>query len=1121
MLVKDPQPSGKPAVPADGPVSARGGIPGVAGASAPQPRQKQRTVRFRLTLLVLACVLPVFVIAGLLISYAYHQKQHLIERQVLETTRALSMVVDQHFAAIQAAATALATSPALASGDFATFYKQVKQVQQDNPGWGDVNLADSTGQQYINSYVPFGSPLPKRHVSDVMRRVFEGKPGIANLFKGALTGRNVFAVETPVFINGQVKYDLVFAVPAELLTTMLSRQLIPPDWSAAIWDANETVVTRNRFPERYVGHPGNPVMVKRMAEGVFEGTIEGSGQEGPALFMAFSRSTTTGWAVTIGVPKAVLLADVQQWLWWTVGGGLLLSSLGIALALFLARQITGSIHALVGPALALGSGEPVNIGPLDLAEANELGHSLIRTSHLLQQRTAEREELLQALQRQAELQRISFDAIIVWRLGAGVPSEPASGSPGQGIESWNVGAEQLYGYSESEALGRVTHELLQSVHPKPWPEIELELRANGFWEGEIRHRTKDGREIIVWARKRLLRGDDGVERVLEANRDITAHRQAEQRVAHLASFPELNPNPIFEAGPDGKISYANPAARKLFPHLFEDGASHPLLTELASVIAEFTTHPEQVIVREVEADGRTFLQTIHCRPELRRVRAYFTDITDRKRAEAQLWETNERLRLFIEYAPVALAMFDREMRYLHVSRHWCTAYNLGDRDLRGLSHYEVFPEISDEWKQAHRRALAGEVLRSQGDRFQRADGSMQWVRWEIRPWHDATGAVGGIVIFSEDITESKRAEEALRQSEERWATTLRSIGDAVISTCAQGKVIFMNDVAQALTGWTLAEAQGKHLETVFNIVNEVTREKPENPVDKVRRLGQIVGLANHTALISRNGTEYPIEDSAAPIRDQDGTTTGVVLVFHDVTDKRKAEQALRQSDRLATAGRLAATLAHEIHNPLDTVGNLLFLINQVPELETARQYAAMASDEVARVTQMTRHMLAFQRESSKPVAVNISEVIDGAIALFDRKIQSANLHVQKQVCFEQTFLGLTSEIRQVLVNLIGNAIEAVGQDGKISLRAHGCHNWHSGQRGLRVTVADNGPGIPAAIRGRIFEPFFTTKGEAGTGLGLWITSGIIEKCGGTLRLRSVTRPGRSGTSFSVFLPIED
>ena len=482
-------------------------------------------------------------------------------------------------------------------------------------------------------------------------------------------------------------------------------------------------------------------------------------------------------------------------------------------------------------------------------------------------------------------------------------------------------------------------------------------------------------------------------------------------------------------------------------------------------------------------------------------------------------EAQERLRLFIEYAPVSLAMFDRDMRYVHVSRHWRTGYNLGDRPLHGVSHYEVFPEISEGWKQAHRRGLAGEVLRSEGDRFERTDGSVQWVRWEIRPWYDAAGAVAGILIFSEDITERKQAEEALRQSEERWATTLHSIGDAVISTCAQGKIIFMNRVAEKLTGWPFTEAQGRDLEEVFNIVNEVTRNKPESPVAKVIRLGQVAGPVNHTALISRNGTERPIDDTGAPIRDRDGQVTGVVLVFHDISEQRRAEKAVRDSERLAMTGRMASTLAHEIHNPLDTVGNLLFLIGHDPEVpETVRPHVALASEELARVTQMTRHMLSFQREAKNPVPIKIRHVLNNVIALYAGKIESAGIQVQTEVEFEGELIGLPGELRQVFANLLGNAMEAIGKNGKIRLHAYAGREWRQGRRGLRVTVADNGQGIPAEVRDKIFDPFFTTKGEAGTGLGLWITAGIIENNDGILRLRTVTRDGRSGTCFSVFFP---
>jgi PAS domain S-box-containing protein len=498
-----------------------------------------------------------------------------------------------------------------------------------------------------------------------------------------------------------------------------------------------------------------------------------------------------------------------------------------------------------------------------------------------------------------------------------------------------------------------------------------------------------------------------------------------------------------------------------------------------------------------------------------------TDISAQKRAEEALQESEERLQLFIEHAPAALAMFDTEMRYLSVSRRWLADYGLGDRDVRGVPHYEIFPEVSEQWRAIHRLGLSGEVLRSEADLFERADGSAQWIRREIRPWYDKKGEVGGIVIFAEEITARKRAEEAQRKSEERWATTLQSIGDAVISTDATGHIEFMNEVAERLTGWPLAEAKGTELSAVFNIVQETTRIRPEDPVSKVIRLGKVVGLANHTALIRRDGTEIPIDDSGAPIRNREGQIEGVVLVFHDVSEQRKVEKALRNSDRLATTGRLAATIAHEIHNPLDAVGNLLFILGQDAPDAITREYVAMASQELSRVTQLTQQMLTFQREAAKPVPVKIGEILDSVLALFERKIQSAGVTLNRQVKFDGNILGLPGELRQMFANLVGNAIEAVGpRHGTIWLRAYESRDWRGERRGLRVVVADDGPGIPADIRASIFEPFFTTKGENGTGLGLWITSAILRKYEGTLRLRTSTRGPGSGTCFSVFFPFE-
>jgi PAS domain S-box-containing protein len=161
------------------------------------------------------------------------------------------------------------------------------------------------------------------------------------------------------------------------------------------------------------------------------------------------------------------------------------------------------------------------------------------------------------------------------------------------------------------------------------------------------------------------------------------------------------------------------------------------------------------------------------------------DVTERKQAEEALQATEERLRLFIEHAPASLAMFDREMRYLSVSHRWLSDFGLGERDLRGLSHYEVFPEIAESWKAIHRRALAGEVVRNDSDRFDRLDGSGQWLRWEVRPWHDTAGLVGGIVVFSEDITERKQAEEEILRLHEELLRHAADLEQHVLDRTAQ------------------------------------------------------------------------------------------------------------------------------------------------------------------------------------------------------------------------------------------------------------------------------------------------------------------------------------------------
>jgi PAS domain S-box-containing protein len=367
----------------------------------------------------------------------------------------------------------------------------------------------------------------------------------------------------------------------------------------------------------------------------------------------------------------------------------------------------------------------------------------------------------------------------------------------------------------------------------------------------------------------------------------------------------------------------------------------------------------------------------------------------------------------------------------------------------------------------------------------------------------------------------RRAEE-LFQSEQQLRTTLDSIGDGVITCDANGRVQMMNPVARELTGWSLAEARGELLEKVFHIANENTREPVETPVAKVKRLNRIVGMANHTVLIRKDGTELKIADSGAPIRDKRGEIIGIVLVFRDITIERKTQDALIANEKLAVAGRLAATIAHEIHNPLDSVSNLLYLMRNGASPEESNQFMNMAEQELTRVTQISRAMLGLYRESKAPVVVDLKEMLQEILLLLERRLADLGVTISIDLPKPVSVAAFPAELRQVFTNLVTNAAEAAtpGGEVKISIVPQAAGINGAGQKmqpGATVIIADNGPGIPEDVRPHLFQPFFTTKGEHGTGLGLWVSRGIINKHGGMISLESDISEAAHGTVVSVFL----
>jgi len=366
----------------------------------------------------------------------------------------------------------------------------------------------------------------------------------------------------------------------------------------------------------------------------------------------------------------------------------------------------------------------------------------------------------------------------------------------------------------------------------------------------------------------------------------------------------------------------------------------------------------------------------------------------------------------------------------------------------------------------------------------------------------------------------RRTLKSLFEEKERAQVTLRSIGDGVITTDTEGKVVLINAIAERLTGWTQREAEGKPLAEVFYIINERTRERCENPVDKVLREGKIVDLANHTALIARDGAERIIADSGAPIRDESGNIIGVVLVFRDATEKQKLEEEILKAGKLESVGILAGGIAHDFNNILTAItGNISLAMRDIKPSDAIFRRLVDAESACLRAKELTYQLLTFSKGGA-PVkkTVSVSEIIEDSA-----RLALAGSNVRCKISVPDDLLPADvdeGQISQVINNLLINAVEAMPGGGVITVRAE---NLTAGKgdalplaygKYLKISIQDQGTGIlPGHLR-KIFDPYFTTK-QKGSGLGLAICYSIVKKHDGHISVESVLG---SGTTFSIYLP---
>lgn len=377
--------------------------------------------------------------------------------------------------------------------------------------------------------------------------------------------------------------------------------------------------------------------------------------------------------------------------------------------------------------------------------------------------------------------------------------------------------------------------------------------------------------------------------------------------------------------------------------------------------------------------------------------------------------------------------------------------------------------------------------------------------------------------FQATLTALRRHAQATYESEQRLRAILVSLGEAVVVCDLQGTIELMNPAAEQLSEWSQAEAGGASFDTVFPLQLSETRSPAESPLSLVRRQLRPVTGTEALVLTRRDGTEVTVDQSGAPVHERSGELSGVVLVLRDVTQQRRTQAALIASEKLAVTGRLAATIAHEIHNPLDSVANLLYLMKTGTSPAENEAFLDTARAELDRATQISRSLLGMYRESRTPVALDVSSLLESVLLLLQHRFAQTAIHVETHLLSPAMVTGFPVELRQVFTNLLANAAEASPLNGKITITVVSSTSPQDGTSGIErpgvlVTIKDQGAGISEDIRDQLFQPFFSTKGEAGTGLGLWVSKGIVQKHDGTIQLVSQTDPQNHGTEISVFLP---
>lgn len=388
------------------------------------------------------------------------------------------------------------------------------------------------------------------------------------------------------------------------------------------------------------------------------------------------------------------------------------------------------------------------------------------------------------------------------------------------------------------------------------------------------------------------------------------------------------------------------------------------------------------------------------------------------------------------------------------------------------------------------------------------DGHRLEVSLTISPVRDNEGRIIGASKIAHDISDRKRAEEARF----RLSAIVESSDDAIVSKNLDGIVTSWNQAACRMFEYSAEEMIGQ---PILRIIPDELHAEERDILSKLRKGERLAHY--ETTRVTKSGTRLDVSLTISPIRDGTGRVIGTSKIARDISDRKKMEKLLLQSEKLAATGRMAASIAHEINNPLEAVMNLIFLARRAsPEATEAHRFLQTAESEVERVSHIARLTLGYYRDRSVPCEVDMPGLIEDVLTVYKSKLFSRGITVERQVGVSRPLLANRGEMVQVFSNIIANSIDAMPKGGVLRIEIDATAD--AGGDGMQVLIEDRGSGIEEQHLSRIFEPFFTTKQDVGTGIGLWVTKQLVENRGGRINVSSSIAAGKSGTQVKVDLP---